>query len=153
MRIRSRQIGGPDAPSPRGGRTIVREALACSQPTGWESLKALAGGQKPQSVIPDSAPPICPSWQGALAKRPKAKTRYPRCGAFIYVRSVPEGGQLLVKDADLPAIQARWTQHAARSQASWAYAPVVGESHRNDDGSAPRCAWCPSPRTRTTGMP
>jgi len=88
-------------------------------------------------VIPESSPPACPTCQGELAKRPERKSRCPHCGAAIYVRSVPDGGRVLLKEADLPALEARRTKHAStpRPRARWDYVPVVGESHRNQDGS------------------
>jgi Phage integrase family/HIRAN domain len=85
-------------------------------------------------MIPESSPPICPTCGSGLARRPKTKTKCPHCGAFIYVRSIPKGGRYLVKEADLPALEARRAS-TPRLRARWDYVPVVGESHRNSDGS------------------
>ena len=87
-------------------------------------------------MIAESSPPICPTCVRADSRSARRRRRCPHCGAFIYVRSVPEGGRLLVKEADLPTIQARWAQPhpAPRPEAPWIYAAVVGESHQNPDG-------------------
>jgi len=85
-------------------------------------------------MIPESSPPICPTCGSGLARRPKTKTKCPHCGASIYVRGIPEGGRYLVKEADLPALEARRAS-TPRLRARWDYVPVVGESHRNPDGS------------------
>ncbi len=86
-------------------------------------------------MIPESSPPICPTCQAALARRPKAKTKCRACGAFIYVRSVPEGGRLLVKEADLATIEARRAAAPRKERAQETLVGIVGEGHRNADGT------------------
>jgi hypothetical protein len=93
----------------------------------------------PPTMVPESAPPECPACHGALTKRPKAKTKCRHCGGFIYVRSGPDGGRWLIAEAELPAWAAEWTRASQAREATrqlWTEVHVVGESHRNPDGTS-----------------
>jgi hypothetical protein len=94
-------------------------------------------------MVPESAAPTCPACQRALAKRPQAKTKCRHCGAFIYVRTRAGGGRWLLAEAELAAVEAEWAakRDAAASappppEPLWSNVHVVGESHRNPDGTS-----------------
>jgi hypothetical protein len=92
-------------------------------------------------MVPESAPPTCPTCQGLLPKRPQAKTKCRHCGAFIYVRTRAGGGRWLLAETELAAVQAEWKAKAAATVPSppgpeWTEVHVVGESHRNPDGTS-----------------
>jgi hypothetical protein len=57
-------------------------------------------------MVPQSAPPTCPTCQGLLAKRPQAKTKCRHCGAFIYVRTRAGGGRWLLAEGELAGVDA-----------------------------------------------
>jgi predicted RNA-binding Zn-ribbon protein involved in translation (DUF1610 family) len=53
----------------------------------------------------------CPSCGVELHPLPKAKKRCPSCGEAIYVRSGPDNVRHLLREADLPTLDAEWQEY------------------------------------------
>jgi hypothetical protein len=54
---------------------------------------------------------VCPYCSGPLEPLPRAKKRCPACGQPIYVRSGPDGYVYLLREIDLPVLEAAWEEH------------------------------------------
>lgn len=57
----------------------------------------------------------CPHCGAPMTPLPKAKSRCRACGQPVWVRSGPDGFRYLLQEADLPVLEAAWTEyHDAR---------------------------------------
>jgi hypothetical protein len=75
--------------------------------------EALAALTTPEPSDRPYSTTACPYCSTVLDPLPKAKKACPSCGQPIYVRSAPDGLRHLLREADLPALEAAWQEYRA----------------------------------------